>query len=170
MQRLLYFRVAAIFRLLILEASVTWAGRLTGCVELWEHCIVTIHCNDCLRRIDKFKYILSYFNCQARQAIVGTRVLERNYDAAIGILKERFGRNDLLADKHLDELLSLSPFVRSKNVHALRFRSRYVPNQLFGVPGVPHAQYCSSIGCYCVACLRPHTTVSSKEERVCEFS
>ncbi|KAH7957448.1 hypothetical protein HPB52_019078 [Rhipicephalus sanguineus] len=50
----------------------------------------------------------------------GIRLAEQNYDLAIKILTDRFGRRDLLVNEHVDHLLTLSPVKSPSEVLKLR--------------------------------------------------
>ncbi|KAH7967981.1 hypothetical protein HPB52_005049 [Rhipicephalus sanguineus] len=76
----------------------------------------TIHLNDELLQIEKFKYLLSYLTGAAKRAIEGIRLTEDNYSIAIKTLTERFGRRDLLINEHVDHLLALAPVMSSAEV------------------------------------------------------
>ncbi|XP_077548092.1 uncharacterized protein LOC144160812 [Haemaphysalis longicornis] len=86
----------------------------------WEQFDATIHANQHLTKIDKFKYLRSYMTGPAKTAIEGIRLAEDGYDAAIKILTDRFGRRDLLMADHVDALLSITPVKTSADVAGLR--------------------------------------------------
>ncbi|XP_077552449.1 uncharacterized protein LOC144166823 [Haemaphysalis longicornis] len=86
----------------------------------WEQFDATIHANQHLTKIDKFKYLRSYMTGPAKTAIEGIRLAEDGYDAAIKILKDRFGRRDLLMADHVDALLAITPVKTSADVAGLR--------------------------------------------------
>jgi hypothetical protein len=66
-----------------------------------------VHNNASLTNIDKFNYLMSLLEGQALRAINGLAVTEENYQAAIDILRERFGNTQQLISAHMDELLKL---------------------------------------------------------------
>ncbi|XP_077545161.1 uncharacterized protein LOC144158266 [Haemaphysalis longicornis] len=86
----------------------------------WEQFDATIHANQHLTKIDKFKYLRSYMTGPAKTAIEGIRLAEDGYDAAIKILTDRFGRRDLLMADHVDALLAITPVKTSADVAGLR--------------------------------------------------
>ncbi|XP_077553530.1 uncharacterized protein LOC144168409 [Haemaphysalis longicornis] len=56
----------------------------------------------------------------AKTVIEGIRLAEDGYDAAIKILKDRFGRRDVLMADHVDALLDITPVKTSADVAVLR--------------------------------------------------
>ncbi|KAH6948808.1 hypothetical protein HPB50_026542 [Hyalomma asiaticum] len=70
--------------------------------------------------IDKFKYLLTYLTGAAKAAIQGIRLAEANYDIAVNVLSDRFGRRGMLVNDHLDHLLSLAPVRSSSELSKLR--------------------------------------------------
>ncbi|KAH7986454.1 hypothetical protein HPB52_024962 [Rhipicephalus sanguineus] len=98
----------------------TYAGDLRQWQEFWDHYSATIHENTELPPIEKFKYLLTYLTGAAKRAIEGIRLADNNYEIAVITLKERFGRQELLVNEHIDQLLALSPVRSSKEVEKLR--------------------------------------------------
>ncbi|KAH7935198.1 hypothetical protein HPB52_004786 [Rhipicephalus sanguineus] len=98
----------------------TFSGALRDWQTFWDHFSATIHRNEDLLPIEKFKYLLSYLSGVAKRAIEGIRLTEDNYAIAIRTLTERFGRRDLLINEHIDHLLALPPFKSSADVDKLR--------------------------------------------------
>ncbi|XP_077531153.1 uncharacterized protein LOC144143243 [Haemaphysalis longicornis] len=86
----------------------------------WEQFDATIHANQHLTKIDKFKYLRSYITGPTKTAIEGIRLAEDGYDTAIKILTDRFGRRDLLMADHVDALLAITPVKTSADVAGLR--------------------------------------------------
>ncbi|KAH7947276.1 hypothetical protein HPB52_009136 [Rhipicephalus sanguineus] len=83
----------------------TYAGDLRQWQEFWDHYSATIHENTELPPIEKFMYLLTYLTGAAKRAIEGTRLADNNYEIAVTTLKERFGRQELLVNEHIDQLL-----------------------------------------------------------------
>ena len=52
----------------------------------------TIHKNDAITKVDKFNYLSSLLEGTALRAIQGLNLTNANYDAAVEILQDRFGR------------------------------------------------------------------------------
>ncbi|KAH7957284.1 hypothetical protein HPB52_017107 [Rhipicephalus sanguineus] len=98
----------------------TFSGALRDWQTFWDHFSATIHRNEDLLPIEKFKYLLSYLSGVAKRAIEGIRLTEDNYAIAIRTLTERFGRRDLLINEHIDHLLALPPVKSSADVDKLR--------------------------------------------------
>ncbi|KAH7936551.1 hypothetical protein HPB49_001161 [Dermacentor silvarum] len=55
----------------------------------------------------------------AKKAIEGIRIYEANYDVAINVLSDRFGRRDMLVDDHLHNLLAMAPIRSSADLDKL---------------------------------------------------
>ncbi|XP_072140680.1 uncharacterized protein [Dermacentor andersoni] len=70
--------------------------------------------------IDKFKYLNSYLTGKAAAAAAGLDFSEGNYDVALSLLKERFGRKEVIIEDHMSRLLNIKPVRDSRNLGQLR--------------------------------------------------
>ena len=95
-------------------------GEISLWQEFWDQFQTAIHENFELSKTEKLTYLKSYLVGPAARAIAGLKITESNYDAAIDMLKERFGRKDLIVSAHMSKLLSLTPVKRSSDIVALR--------------------------------------------------
>ena len=59
--------------------------------EFWDAFEKAVHNNARMSNIEKFRYLRSKLNSEAKRAIQGLTLSKENYVIAIGILKERFG-------------------------------------------------------------------------------
>ncbi|KAH7951144.1 hypothetical protein HPB52_005173 [Rhipicephalus sanguineus] len=91
--------------------------------QSWEQFERAVHENDTLSDSEKFLYLRSSLSGKAELAIDGIQVTGANYNTAIELLKERFGRRDVLKQEHLTQLLELPP-VRNEN-EAIGLRRLY---------------------------------------------
>ena len=95
-------------------------GDITNYRAFWECFENSVHKNSCLSTIDKFNYLLSLLEGNALRAVKGLAITEDNYQSAVDILQERFGKTQQIISAHMDELLKLSPCVGEKSSQ-LRF-------------------------------------------------
>ncbi|GFU35126.1 uncharacterized protein TNCV_174331 [Trichonephila clavipes] len=79
-----------------------------------------IHNNSNLSDVEKFNYLKSYLIDEAEIAIRGLTLSANNYTIALNIIKERFGRKDLIIDSHMSKLLHLNPVRKSNDILSLR--------------------------------------------------
>lgn len=84
--------------------------------EFWDPFENAIHQNPDLSKTEKFTYLKSYLIA----AIAGLKVTDTNYDTAVDMLKQRFGRKDIIVSAHRSKLLNLSQVKRSSDIVALR--------------------------------------------------
>lgn len=75
--------------------------------EFWDSFESMIHSDLLFDEIVKFNYLLSYIESEAKSVIEGISVTKQNYQIAIDLLKERFGRKEVIIFAHLDKLFSL---------------------------------------------------------------
>ena len=73
-----------------------------------------------LTTVDKFNYLFPLLEGKALCAIKGLAITESNYQAAIDILHERFGKSQQIISGHMDELLKIPPCIGDK-ASQLRF-------------------------------------------------
>ncbi|KAL1470030.1 hypothetical protein MTO96_024681 [Rhipicephalus appendiculatus] len=97
------------------SAARTDSGR-----GFWENYEATIHTHPDLTGIEKLEYLKTYLAGTANRAIEGIRLTEANYNIAVKVLTERFGRKDLLIDDHIGSLLAIEPIGTSSQVSRLR--------------------------------------------------
>lgn len=108
-----------VVRLPKLEIS-KFGGELRKWQGFWSQFNSTIHSNPTLSKIDKFKYLNSYMTAKAAAAIAGLDLSEANYDVALTILQERFGRKEMIIEEHMSRLLHVKPVQDVRNLDKLR--------------------------------------------------
>ena len=57
--------------------------------------------------MDKFNYLRAELEGDARVVISGLELTNSNYEVAVNLLQERFGRDDLMMDAHYSALMDL---------------------------------------------------------------
>ena len=84
----------------------TFDGKVTEWQSFWERFESGVH-QKRLRDVDKFHYLRSVLEGEAKLAIEGFELSSANYEAALSILKERFGRQEAIIFAHIQGLLSI---------------------------------------------------------------
>ena len=84
-------------------------GNVTNWKPFWESFKAAVHDNDSISKVDKFNYLHSHLEGSAARSVQGLTLTEANYEAAVAILEERFGRPQQIIAAHMDELLKLQP-------------------------------------------------------------
>lgn len=87
-------------------------------LEFWNQFKTAIDENPYLTDVEKFCYLKSLVSRIATNAICGFSFIENNYAAVTSLLKERFGRQDLLV--HLKNLLNIECRKRFPNTRGTR--------------------------------------------------
>ncbi|RWR98731.1 hypothetical protein B4U79_06079, partial [Dinothrombium tinctorium] len=54
------------------------------------------------------------------RALFGLAICDENYESAVELLKNRFGRKDVVINAHMNKLLAIDPVKRSSEVKLLR--------------------------------------------------
>lgn len=88
--------------------------------EFWSQFKNAIHENSNLNSIDKFTYLKSLLKSSAQHAIKGLSLSEKNYEIAVKILVDRYGKKEILIRSHINNLLNLSPVRNASNLKDLR--------------------------------------------------
>ena len=86
-------------------------GNVTKWNTFWDSFQSAVHRNEGISNIDKFNYLKSVLEGDAARAIQGLTLTEANYDAAVKLLQERFGRPQQIISAHMDQLLKVPPGV-----------------------------------------------------------
>ena len=87
-------------------------------LTFWDSYSNAVHNNQELKKIDKMNYLKGLITCNTARAISGLPMTSQNYEKAIEILKERFGRNQVLINAHMESLSKIS--APSADVQQLR--------------------------------------------------
>ena len=94
-------------------------GQVTKWGSFWDSYSSAIHDNKEISKIDKFNYLNSLLEGAALRAIQGLALTRANYDSAIEILKERFGKPQQIITAHMDEILKIP--LSTDRLSSLRF-------------------------------------------------
>ncbi|GFQ66937.1 integrase catalytic domain-containing protein [Trichonephila clavata] len=97
----------------------TFYGDSCKWLDFWNQFETTIHGNDDLRKTEKFAYLISLLGGNALSSISGFAFSDQNYDSSIEILKERFGRIDIISS-HMNKLLAIEPIRNISYLKGLR--------------------------------------------------
>ena len=84
-------------------------GDITSYCTFWDSFESAVHQNPQLSKIDKFNYLNSLLEGRVIRAVQGLTVSEDNYQAAIDILQQRFGKPQQIISVHMDELMKIPP-------------------------------------------------------------
>ena len=81
-----------------------FGGQITEWNSYWDLYDSAIHSNPSISKVNKFNYLQSLLEGNAAQAIKGLTLTGANYDAAVKILQERFGKTQQSISAHMDEI------------------------------------------------------------------
>ena len=84
-------------------------GSITNWISFWDAYNSAVHDNSVLSKVDKFNYLNSLLEGEAKRSIQGLTLSESNYDSAVEILYERFGKPQQIISAHMDEIVKLPP-------------------------------------------------------------
>ena len=98
-------------KLLILSLP-SFSGTVTEWPTFWDSFASTIHLNENVSKVDKFKYLMSTLKGEAKDTLAGFNLTEAQYDQAIAFLKERYDDQEFIIHKHYT---ALSNAQRSSN-------------------------------------------------------
>jgi len=84
-------------------------GDVTSWSAFWDSYQSAIHENPSIAVIDKFNYLHSLLEGPAARTIQGLALRESNYEPAVKLLKERFGKPQQIISAHMEELIKISP-------------------------------------------------------------
>ena len=88
--------------------STKFDGNILKRTELWDTFKATIHNNKDLHVVDKFNYLKSQLYGNASEVISGLELTKDNYYVAIDLLKERYGKKQVMVNAHYVKLKNLS--------------------------------------------------------------
>ena len=88
--------------------------------EWWDAFNSLVHTDDELSEYNKFYYLRSYLVGDAKNAIAGLQATEANYEHAVQILKDRFGKKSLVISSHMEALMKVSALSDTDNTKTIR--------------------------------------------------
>ena len=89
-------------------------GNVTKWTAFWDSFSLAVHeCAD-ISKVNKFNYLNSLLEGSAANAILGLILTESNYDTAVELLEERFGRPQQIITAHMDKLLKIPACVSDR--------------------------------------------------------
>ena len=97
-----------------------FSGKIADWQEFWDSFKSSIHNDDQLAKVDKFKYLRSYLEDPAKGVVTGFSLTDDNYDAALELLRKRYAKPGVIKRAHLNDLINLAPVYSEKNVQRLR--------------------------------------------------
>ena len=84
-------------------------GEFTKCNTFWDSFQFAAHDNPEISQVDKFNYLNSVLEEPAARSIAGLTLTASNYENAVGILQDRFGKTQQIITAHMDELIKIAP-------------------------------------------------------------
>ena len=97
-----------------------FGGRVCEWQEFWDAFNSCINENKSLLPVEKFTYLRSYLVDSARACVVGFALTEANYEVAVELLKDRFGKSVVVKRAHINGLMNLKPVFSESDVSRLR--------------------------------------------------
>ena len=85
-----------------------FTGKVTEWSSFWDLFNTAIHSNANMSKVNKFNYVFSLLEGNAARSVKGLTLTSANYDAAIEILQERFGKNpQQIIAAHMNQILQI---------------------------------------------------------------
>ena len=82
-------------------------GNILRWQEFWDSFEASIHRNPNLQPVDKLNYIRAELEGDASAVISGLELTNSNYEVAVNLLQDRFGRDERMMDAHYLALMDL---------------------------------------------------------------
>ena len=99
---------------------VRFGGKLQEWQEFWDSYKSTIHTNESLADVDKFKYLKGLLDGPAKATVAGFALTAANYEAALKTLAERYGRDESIRQSHIQDLMEIEPIFNDSDSSRLR--------------------------------------------------
>ena len=75
-------------------------GNILKWQEFWNKYDAMIHSNSTLQRVDTFNYLKVQLHGEAKDVISGLDITSSNYEVAVKMLMDRYGKKHLQIDAH----------------------------------------------------------------------
>eukprot|EP00795_Rhopilema_esculentum_P004207 gene4207-20394_t len=95
-------------------------GNMMNWMEFWDSFERNIHLNSSLCDVDKMSYLKASLKGTACHAIADLRTTGDNYAPAVDILKEKYGKANVLKGSHMSALKAVVAVTYSKNLDGLK--------------------------------------------------
>ena len=120
-----------------------YKGEATKWHSFWDSFKSAVHENTTLSAIERCNYLISLLEGAAYRAVQGLTITEDNYNSAIELLHERFGKPQQIISAHMDELLKIQGCNDSDGHSSLRYVYDKITVHIRGLAslGVDSAQY-----------------------------
>ena len=98
----------------------TFDGKVQEWLEFWESFESAIHQNECLSEVDKFTYLRSFLLGPAKSTIASFALTATNHKEALELLRNRYGKKNVIQRDLIQELLKLKPVYNNRDLDGLR--------------------------------------------------
>lgn len=85
-----------------------FGGDIMKWTGFWEQFSTAVHNQTNVAKIDKFNYLVGQLSGIALKTIAGLPLTSENYQVAVDLLKERYGKNHLIIEAHYSVLSNIS--------------------------------------------------------------
>ena len=89
--------------------------------SFWYSFKSAIHENSDISTIDKFNHLNSLLEGNAARTVQGLTLTSSNYNAAVEMLQERYGKPQIIISAHMDEILKIQPCMEGGRLGPLRY-------------------------------------------------
>ena len=97
-----------------------FGGNVCKWQEFWDSFESSIHKNECLSDVDKFNYLRGLIDEPAKSCIAGFSLTSANYNSAVDILKDRYGKKSAIQRAHMQKLMKIDRVRDERDVVSLR--------------------------------------------------
>ena len=88
--------------------------------EFWDSFESSIHSNDSLSDVDKFNYLRGLLEESAKSCILGFSLTAANYNSAVDISKECYGKKSAIQRAHMQQLMKTERAIDEGELLSLR--------------------------------------------------
>ena len=96
-----------------------FSGDVLQWTSVWEQFNAAVHQSD-LPDVNKFTYLKSLLEGEAKEAIEGLPLTGQNYEKARKLLSDSFGRKERIIFKHVQELLGMASLEKQSSLTGLQ--------------------------------------------------
>ena len=115
-------------------ALPSFTGTITDWPSFWDSFSSTIHLNERVSKVDKFKYLMTSLKGDAKNTLTGFNLTEAQYDSAVALLKERYDDKEYIIHKHYAALSSTRRC--SNSTRDLRQTFNFLETQIRSLEGM----------------------------------
>ena len=110
-----------------------FAGNVVEWQAFWDSFDSSVNKQKGLANVEKFCYLRNLLEGVPYTTIAGFASADSNYDEAVKLLKERYGRREMIVNSHMDSLANITPVTIATDIAEVRLFYEQVETHIYAL-------------------------------------